>query len=85
MILSLSKDQFRNLSSEKRFIPFFGEILSDRITPVAAYASLDPLTHRFLLESVVGGESWGRFSYVGGGVSCFGLKGMFQRDSPLRI
>ncbi|BAM06398.1 anthranilate synthase component I family protein [Leptospirillum ferrooxidans] len=68
MILSLSKDQFRNLSSEKRFIPFFGEILSDRITPVAAYASLDPLTHRFLLESVVGGESWGRFSYVGGGV-----------------
>ena len=68
MILSLSKDQFRKLSSEKRFIPFFGEILSDRITPVAAYASLDAQKHRFLLESVVGGESWGRFSYVGGGV-----------------
>jgi anthranilate synthase component 1 len=68
MILSLSKDQFRKLSSGKRFIPLFGEILSDRITPVSAYASLDHAKYRFLLESVVGGESWGRFSYVGGGV-----------------
>lgn len=68
MILSLSKNQFQKLPPGKRFIPLVAEILSDRITPVAAYASLDTAKHRFLLESVVGGESWGRFSYVGGGV-----------------
>jgi anthranilate synthase component 1 len=43
-------------------------IVGDGLTPVRAYASLraaDPNGASFLLESVVGGERWGRFSLLG--------------------
>ncbi|MBX3233072.1 MAG: anthranilate synthase component I family protein [Labilithrix sp.] len=43
-------------------------LVSDALTPVRAYASLrasDPDGASFLLESVVGGERWGRFSILG--------------------
>jgi anthranilate synthase component 1 len=43
-------------------------IVGDGLTPVRAYASLraaDPNGASFLLESVVGGERWGRFSIRG--------------------
>ena len=42
-------------------------LVADRLTPVAAYAALrrsDP-GPSFLLESVVGGERWGRYSILG--------------------
>jgi anthranilate synthase component 1 len=43
-------------------------IVSDALTPVRAYAALrqaDPDGASFLLESVVGGERWGRWSILG--------------------
>ncbi len=43
-------------------------LVSDAITPVRAYAALrqaDPEGASFLLESVVGGERWGRWSILG--------------------
>jgi anthranilate synthase component 1 len=43
-------------------------IVADGLTPVAAYAALreaDAEGASFLLESVVGGERWGRFSILG--------------------
>jgi anthranilate synthase component I len=43
-------------------------IVGDGLTPVRAYAALraaDPDGASFLLESVVGGERWGRFSILG--------------------
>jgi anthranilate synthase component 1 len=43
-------------------------LVADTLTPVRAYASLraaDPDGASFLLESVVGGERWGRYSIVG--------------------
>src|SRR5258706_15325075 len=42
-------------------------LVADRMTPVAAYAALrraDP-GPSFLLESVVSGERWGRYSVLG--------------------
>ena len=42
--------------------------MADGLTPVRAYAALreaDPEGASFLLESVVGGERWGRFSILG--------------------
>lgn len=41
--------------------------VADRITPVAAYASLRRAHEgpSFLLESVIGGERWGRYSILG--------------------
>jgi anthranilate synthase component 1 len=43
-------------------------LVADGLTPVRAYAALraaDPAGASFLLESVVGGERWGRFSILG--------------------
>lgn len=43
-------------------------LVADALTPVRAYAALreaDPNGASFLLESVVGGERWGRFSILG--------------------
>lgn len=43
-------------------------IVGDTLTPVRAYAALraaDPKGASFLLESVVGGERWGRYSVLG--------------------
>jgi anthranilate synthase component 1 len=43
-------------------------IVADALTPVRAYAALraaDPQGASFLLESVVGGERWGRYSILG--------------------
>jgi anthranilate synthase component I len=43
-------------------------LVADGLTPVRAYAALreaDPEGASFLLESVVGGERWGRFSILG--------------------
>jgi anthranilate synthase component 1 len=43
-------------------------LVADAVTPVRAYASLraaDPSGASFLLESVIGGERWGRYSILG--------------------
>lgn len=43
-------------------------LVGDALTPVRAYAALraaDPTGASFLLESVVGGERWGRYSILG--------------------
>ncbi len=43
------------------------DIPADLDTPVSAYLKLAPLTPRFLLESVEGGERLGRYSFIGFG------------------
>ncbi len=45
----------------------FFDIPADLDTPVSAFLKLGPLSPRFLLESVVNGESVGRYSIVGFG------------------
>jgi anthranilate synthase component 1 len=46
-------------------IPLAVEILSDRETAVSAFEKLVGDRDGFLLESVEGGENWGRWSFVG--------------------
>lgn len=43
------------------------DIPADLDTPVSAFLKLEPLTPRFLLESVEGGDRLGRFSFLGFG------------------
>jgi anthranilate synthase component 1 len=43
------------------------DIAGDLDTPVSAFAKLEPLKPRFLLESVEGGERLGRYSFIGFG------------------
>ncbi len=48
-----------------KFVPVYCELLSDNLTPVMAFARLDPTAeHAFILESVVGGEKIARYSFL---------------------
>ena len=46
-------------------VPLVRWVLADTETPVTAFAKLRRLGARALLESVEGGERWGRFSVIG--------------------
>jgi anthranilate synthase component I len=58
-------DRFAALASGQRIVPVWAEIVGDELTPVAAYRAAVGDGTGFLLESVEGGERWGRFSFVG--------------------
>lgn len=55
---------FKSLSAKGNLIPVYREILADTDTPVSASMKLGG-TPSFLLESVVGGEKWARYSFLG--------------------
>lgn len=59
-------DQFRQLAQgDANVVPVYAQVLSDNLTPVTAYARLaGDSSHSFLLESVVGGEKIGRYSFL---------------------
>jgi anthranilate synthase component 1 len=58
-------ETFKKLSREGNLIPVYREILADVETPVTALSKLAARSHVFLLESVEGGEKWGRYSFLG--------------------
>jgi anthranilate synthase component I len=60
-----SLDEFRALSERGNLIPMVREVLADGDTPVSAYAKLGRQEGSFLLESVVGGEKWATYSFLG--------------------
>lgn len=48
------------------YIPVYQDVPSDLLTPVTAYLKLaHGSQHSFLLESAVGGETIGRYSFIG--------------------
>lgn len=59
------RDEFRVLAAGGRQVPVYREIPADHETPVSAFRKLDDGVHAFLLESLEGGEKWGRFSILG--------------------
>lgn len=65
MQISLSENAFVDLASRYSVIPVAVEVLADRLTPVAVFDRLVGTEDGFLLESVEGGERWGRWSFVG--------------------
>ena len=52
-----------------QLIPVYRQLLGDRLTPVTAFEVLGRDDHAFLLESVVGGERVGRYSFIATGPS----------------
>ena len=46
-------------------IPVVAEVRADLFTPLAVYLKLANAPHSYLLESVVGGERFGRYSFIG--------------------
>ena len=64
--LSPSYDRFVELARPGVVVPLVRELLADGLTPVTAYATIaEEGEASFLLESVVGGEKWARYSFVG--------------------
>ena len=58
-------DAFRRLATQGNLIPVSRQILADMETPVSAFRKIDSGNYAFLLESVEGGEQWGRYSFLG--------------------
>lgn len=62
--MNLQFDKFKELSKQGNLIPVYKEIFGDVETPVSAFLKLNKKPS-FLLESVVGGEKWARYSFIG--------------------
>jgi anthranilate synthase component I len=56
---------FLELAGRGNLVPVYREILADTETPVSAFLKTARGEHAFLLESVVGGDKWGRYSFLG--------------------
>ncbi|MBF8250786.1 MAG: trpE, partial [Deltaproteobacteria bacterium] len=80
-----SLEQFREKAKDGNLIPVYREIMADMETPVTAFLKIDTGKHSFLLESVEGGEKWGRYSFLGSNPStvfkCKGNRVIVTRGS----
>lgn len=60
-----SYEDFCKKAKRGNLIPVYTEILADLETPVSAFSKVDDGRYSYLLESVEGGEKWGRYSFIG--------------------
>ncbi|CAM3540767.1 anthranilate synthase component I [Parendozoicomonas haliclonae] len=62
----MTPEQFQSLASQGyNRIPVYREVLADFDTPLSTYLKLADTDYSCLLESVEGGEKWGRYSFIG--------------------
>ena len=62
----MNKQQFEQFRSEGyNRIPVYRSVLADLDTPLSVYLKLAEGNDSYLLESVEGGETWGRYSIIG--------------------
>lgn len=62
----MNTEQFAELQRQGfNRIPLVREVLADLETPVSSYLKLAKGPYSYLLESVQGGEKWGRYSMIG--------------------
>ena len=60
------QDEFLRLAAQDcNRIPVVREVLADMDTPLSIYLKLADAPYSYLLESVQGGEKWGRYSIIG--------------------
>ncbi|CAH2031594.1 anthranilate synthase component I [Trichlorobacter ammonificans] len=57
--------EFSRLAGTGNLVPVYREIMADMDTPVTAFRKIDDGCRSFLLESIEGGEKWGRYSFLG--------------------
>lgn len=77
------KQAFLKLAQTANVIPVCTRILADMETPVSILQKFYTKgKESFLLESVEGGERWGRFSFLG--VSAFGTIKIFSKDVEIQ-
>ena len=62
----MTHEEFLRLAAQGYIrIPLARETLADFDTPLSIYLKLADAPYSYLLESVQGGEKWGRFSIIG--------------------
>ncbi|HCV77640.1 MAG TPA: anthranilate synthase component I, partial [Pseudomonas sp.] len=62
----MTRDDFLRLAAQGyNRIPLAFETLADFDTPLSLYLKLADAPNSYLLESVQGGEKWGRYSIIG--------------------
>src|SRR6267142_4217449 len=65
-MLQPSEKEFERLAADGfNLIPVFEEVAADLETPVSAFLKIARGDYAFLLESVRGGEKWGRYTFLG--------------------
>ena len=58
--------EIKQLAKEYSFIPICKEIYADIVTPISILRRISVFSMKyFLLESIEGGEKWGRYSFIG--------------------
>ncbi len=58
-------EQFTAIAARHQLVPVYRQLLSDHLTPVTAFELLaSGQDHAFLLESVIGNEKIGRYSFI---------------------
>lgn len=62
---SLSIEDVERLSTQGNLIPIYRELIADLETPVSAYLKVARGPYSFLLESVEGGQTVARYSFLG--------------------
>ena len=62
----MTEQEFHRLADQGyNRIPLVLETFSDLDTPLSVYLKLANEPYTYLLESVQGGERWGRYSFIG--------------------
>ena len=57
-------ESFKDQSASAQIVPVYRQLLADHLTPVTAFELLGRDPHAFLLESVIGNEKIGRYSFI---------------------
>jgi len=60
-----TENEFETLARGGKLVPIYREVFADHDTPVSAFRKVAEGDFAFLLESVEGGEKWGRYSLIG--------------------
>jgi len=60
-----TRSEFHALAKTGKLVPVYREVFADHETPVSAFRKIHDGPYGFLLESVEGGEKWGRYSLLG--------------------
>lgn len=60
-----TRSEFHALAKTGKLVPVYRDVFADHDTPVSAFRKIDDGPYGFLLESVEGGEKWGRYSILG--------------------
>jgi anthranilate synthase component I len=65
-MITPSSNQIEALAKEYSILPICKEIYADIITPITLLRKISEISQRYyLLESIEGGEKWGRYSFLG--------------------